>query len=917
MDVKDFDASYPEIDDPNFQQKLYSKTEFYKLGQENIKSDPVYYTFQKNLGILLSPVTPYNKMLFFLEPGVGKTCSSILVHEISKHFLNNTLKPTIIITKGKSLEDNYKNDFIKICPGIEKQFEQEDRIIDKTVIEREVKQNFSFKKYSAFASYLSKLSDETIKETYSNRNFVLDEAQTIKNTKGKTYKQYDRLFHLITNATIILLSGTPNTDHPSEAAGLINLLKPKDEQIQVGNKFLKHFYNHDDLINENELLTFYKGYVTYLRQTSDITPAVYEQNSTFPSTFENFKTYNLVMRSFQESVYEKALKETHKTKKKEKGEEGLDLFKRDKEGNLVYYESKGGGTFMKLAREAATFCYPDGTYGAQGFKKNLTKVGNKIEFKDKAMEEELKTNLKKYSISFAESFKIIQANPQRVFYMYFDNVNNSGLLMYAKLLELVLGFQVTDGKKTPIGGKPKYVKIDGSQKTPISQIMRKVGSKENADGQVVRVVLGSPLSGVGLTIPNATVCMIFDAQFTPSDIEQIVNRINRPGTLKYVEEAGLPTDCKNYIFTASTKDHKSIDLDIYAIAEHKIRLIRPQTELMKRADPLCLVSYNRNSLNGQEPYKCLSPKTSKKDETTDVLYWSQAKVDEVVSLILDKIKDSTVKISDYLDAYEPMIVYRAVKSITTNSKILDNGIIFLFGDLIFVDKTASGDPNASWYLETETFSTQTSLNDIFARQDLKNDQETIKEMYETKDTDLWDNLSKFTRIGIWETLWNTKDKFEKKLLNKFKYYDIEGVPFHILYAEPYNPQTTANANAIVIEKPDKIRFFRDGVWQYYRDNIPEIIAKIKDVQKEKIKQEQVEIDTSYGMYGKYDAKGQFQIVVLGKGRSSGKVCKYFPKPEQREILAKVGKIPKDFDSLDKDASCKLIEEAFQKKNLIK
>lgn len=108
MNVEDFNATYPEITDPKLQQILYSKTEFYKIGEENIKADSVYYTFQKNLGILFSPVTPYKKALFFLEPGVGKTCSSILVHEITKQFLNKQMKPTIIITKGKSLKITIK-----------------------------------------------------------------------------------------------------------------------------------------------------------------------------------------------------------------------------------------------------------------------------------------------------------------------------------------------------------------------------------------------------------------------------------------------------------------------------------------------------------------------------------------------------------------------------------------------------------------------------------------------------------------------------------------------------------------------------------------------------------------------------------------------------------------------------------------
>ena len=106
MDVSDFTATYPDIEDPELQQKLLNKTEFFQIGQENIKADDIYYTFQRNVGILLSPVTPYKKMLFFFQPGVGKTCASILVNDITKQFLNGIIRPTVIITKGKSLEVN-------------------------------------------------------------------------------------------------------------------------------------------------------------------------------------------------------------------------------------------------------------------------------------------------------------------------------------------------------------------------------------------------------------------------------------------------------------------------------------------------------------------------------------------------------------------------------------------------------------------------------------------------------------------------------------------------------------------------------------------------------------------------------------------------------------------------------------------
>lgn len=924
--------TYPDIDDEKLQQKLLNKTEFSIINKNNEKNN-VYFTFQRNIAILLSPVTPYKKMLFYWEPGVGKSLASILVHELTKQFLNNDFRQTIIITKGKSLEDNYKAEFLKVHPGLHFQKDEHGEFIDKLGVNREIKANFIFKKYAAFAKFLSKVTNEFIERTYSNRIFILDEAHAIKNYKSDTYKQYKRLFTHAKNPTIILLTGTPNTDHPSEGIALVNLLK--DDQMIVGPKFLTKYYKDNKFKweKESELLEFYHGYVTYLTQTSNIKPSKFITNPEYPNEFTTFSTYNVFMNPFQEQVYNKAIIQTHKAVKTVKGEFGINILQRDKDGNLIEYESKQGGAFMKLAREAEMFCYPDGTFGAEGFKKNMKKDGNDINFQNKETADEFKKNLKKYSATFFESFEIIKANPKRVFYIYFDNVNNSGLLMYAKLLEIILGFVQTDSKKQKAGGKPKYIRIDGSVKN-INSLLEKVGSKENADGSLVRVILGSPVSGVGLTIPNATICMIFDAQFTPSDIVQITNRINRPGTLENVKNAGLPIDCQNYLFTASTNDKKSVSLDIYRIAQTKISLIEPQTELMKRADPFCAVSYNRNlQFKKGKPinYECWSAFPNKKDTiwtynrkddiTTDVLFWREDEIQKLYDEIIEKVKEQPVKISDYIKTHDPMIVYRTVKKIAASTKVVKlkdntNGIIFINNDLIFADITCFGDLNVSWYIQTKTFPTQIMLDDILANDAIKSDKNKIQQMIRTKDLSIFNKLSKYSKIILWEKVW--ENELDLDIKDKMTSYEVDGIYYHILYAEPYNPPVTANANSLIIEDKSKIRVF-DSKWKFYHGDADNLLTKFKIEQKTKINKVEKEIDPKWGMYGKYDKKGNFQIVIMtseGTRANTGKRCAFFKKPEQQNIYSKFKKVPANFADLPVEDRCAALEALFKENDLI-
>jgi len=919
LDKADFTATYPDIDDDDFQQKIFDKTEFTILDAENKKLEgDIYFTFQRNIGILLSPVTPYKRILFFLSVATGKSCASILVHELTKEFLNGIKRQTVIITKGKSLEDNFKNEFIKRCPRIEQHFSDESgKIIDPKGIKKELDKNFVFKKYGAFTSVLEKSSDEWIKSTFSNRTFILDEIQVVKNG-GKMYKQLLRMFDLVQNVTIILMSGTPNTDHPSEGVRIINLLKePKDRMI-TGKKFMKKYYKDGQFNTDykDELLQFYNGYVIHLKQTSDIVPTEFvstEQND----NFRDFSVYNLTMDAFQENVYNMAVKKTHKTVKKTK-QGPINIFQRDEEGNLIHYESQAGGAFMKLAREAAMFCYPDGTFGAAGFKKNMTKEGNKIRFLDVKVQDEILKNLGKYSVSFAKSFEIIKSEPNRVFYIYFDNVNNSGLLLYAKLLELKLGFALTDGKSTVRSSRPKYVKIDGSLKTPVSQILNKVGNKANADGSLVRVVLGSPISGVGLTIPNATRVFIFDSQFTPFDITQIINRINRPGTLKYLEESEMPTDCKAYLFTSSTSDGKSIDLDIYKIAQDKMDLIAPQTELMAQADPFCAISAKRNGV--KECYTA-TPKKGKfgrhDDITTDVLYWRKDEIDGIVNDILDKVKTRPVLITEYFSDHEPMVVYRAVKKLIGQNRIIAEGkILFISGDLIFVDDTLTGDINANWFIQKMVFPSETSLEDLMIQDEYSRDIPLVETISVDNIGDVFVKLSKHTQILIFENAWLTKTRLNHKIKKLSMHYNIDGKPIHILSAEPLVPPTSANSNAIVIEDRTKIREFVDGSWQYFRGDVDDLIIKIKEEAKKQIKRVEDKVDQQYGMYGKYDKHGNFQIVMIDR-RSTGKRCHFFELDSQKGFFTKLGaKVPQNFDKMDREERCQLLEKLFIEKNII-
>ena len=85
MQICDYIPDYPDLLDPQFNNKIYKKKEFYDLrigGTTENKDD--FWNHQKLIQRFLSPHTLYNELLLFHTPGTGKTCAAIAVAEINK-----------------------------------------------------------------------------------------------------------------------------------------------------------------------------------------------------------------------------------------------------------------------------------------------------------------------------------------------------------------------------------------------------------------------------------------------------------------------------------------------------------------------------------------------------------------------------------------------------------------------------------------------------------------------------------------------------------------------------------------------------------------------------------------------------------------------------------------------------------------
>lgn len=986
MDVESFISNYPSLDDDLLQQKLYNKTEFEVLDPSNKRVDivtnnvygiktpqkEVYFNFQRNLGRLLSPYTPYSRMLLFYDVGVGKTCTAILAHELIKMIERQDFRETIVITSGPSLEQNFKEQFIRKCPGIIKEFTF-DKFVDELKIKQEIRKHFRFRKYGEFASFINGIeksktnrkakSDEFIKRTFSNRIFILDEGHVLKN-KGPRYTALQRVFDVAENLTILILTGTPITEQPVEAVNLINLLKPADQRMQIGDSaFIKKYYDYLEFREDTaeELINFYKGYVTYLKQTEDIPVSEFMENPDHLSEFTQFKTYNVEMKKFQEGIYSKSLKDKKITIKNTANPLET-IFQEQKE-----FVSKEGGAFDHLALSSSIFVYPDGTYGSEGAKKNLknkdkkTGTRKKIAFKDPQMEKEIVDNLSKYSAVFYQALEIIKEEDTRVFYVYFDILDN--LDLFSIFLEKYLKFKYWDGKSSRfVCDTPKYIKITQEQtssKQQLQKVLDEIGSERNAAGKCIRVVLGSPVSGIGLTIPTATRVMIIGSQVSPENIIQIPARINRPGSLKWLIKQGLPTDSATYLFAAISKSgEKSIDLHIYTLAQNKILLNTPQYKLLKQADPFCVTSYKRNVTSSRDNYQCsfavdhtgkkIWSYPREKDETTDLLYWKEEEIAQLRLEMLNKIAEfGFVSVENFLENHNPMIVYRTVKEMS-KERLEVNGLpVFIKGDLLFIDQTISGDPNSMFYVKTQTFPTDVTLYDVMSKRFMETDKPTLNKIINGENIEAnFKKLTKYSQNYLWEESYKRQDCQAMKKVAKLKpVYEIDEEIYNVVWAEPLHYE---RSNVLVpIDDPMQIRKLVNDEWVYvgtrnlgelyppvgnedpndlkrrkakinlYKQQYKDLVKKINQSVSKEIKD--FGQDNEFGFYGFIDPKtNKFKIVILG-GKNRGKVCSpSFKKDEHMRFFKELGILDKIYngtyeplsritESLDKEMTDKEIK----------
>lgn len=566
IDLVDFLPKYPNItqsdndilnpygeDDSDFNKLIYSKNEFYteKLSEkEDISTIPGnLLKHQIIISRFFSSYTQYDQLLLIHEMGSGKTCTAVSAIEKIKNEKTG-FQRAMIFASGKGLLNNFVNELVFKCTNgiyIPENYEKLTEL-EKTVrVNKSISHFYDLNTFEIFAKELKTLSDESIRTRFSNSIIVIDEVHNLRiqehETKINIYKQFHRFLHTVQNCKILLLSGTPIKDTPDEIASVMNLILPMEQQLPVKGDFIEEFMREvrpgEYSMKKSKipiLKNVFKGRVSFLKVMQSNIPKVFKGKHM--GTLRYFNVVEDRMSVFQSEVYRTAYLK--------------DL--RERKG--VYSQS----------RQASLFVFPDGTYGAEGWKNYILESSKKSAFvklmgkkgrgissfslskqlitelkKGGDSEEQMLATLGKYSSKYAAVIaNIIKArNEGKNAFVYGEFVKGSGIILFSLILNL-FGFSRANGKEETGDEKPRYGLLSNLTSSPkeINTIIKRFNQPDNMNGGVISVLIGSALISEGFSFFNIQVEEILTPWFNYSETAQVIARGLRLGSHKMLEQDG-------------------------------------------------------------------------------------------------------------------------------------------------------------------------------------------------------------------------------------------------------------------------------------------------------------------------------------------------------------------------------------------
>ena len=534
---------YPDIKDNDFRQDIGKIFKQYKIKpkKQSIKDIcyPTKFTYQNPqlfVGDFINPATPYKGLLLYHKIGAGKTCAGVNICEGWKH------KKKILVVVPASLVGNFYKELRSECAGEEYITNKERKRLSelnpdkdeyKKILSKAKERIDKYYNIMSYHKFVDLASEKKI--NLKNTLLLIDEVQNIVSETGTFYQTFMKaIYSAPADLRVVVLSATPIFDRPMELGLTLNLLRPETE-FPVGQKFNEMFIKSKknrsgetiyEIKNVNKLKDMLAGYISYFKGAPD---------HVFPK--KNLKLVKCQMSRFQYEAYRTVMEQ-----------EGFGRFG---ESDILDLPNN----FLIGPRIISNVAFPNKGINEDGFDS----------FKGKALDYDM---LKIYSIKFYKIMKKIKSCKGTVF-VYSSFKEFGGLKSFIKVLEYHKYKDFADHGK----GKLRYAVWSGDETAEKKELIKDFfNKKENEDGSMLKVLLGSPSIKEGVSLLRVKQVHIMEPYWNMSRLEQVIGRAIRFCSHKDVPAAEREVKVYIYIATGLKNSELTVDKHIMSLAFKKKEL---------------------------------------------------------------------------------------------------------------------------------------------------------------------------------------------------------------------------------------------------------------------------------------------------------------------------------------------------------
>lgn len=541
MELADYIPDYPDVSTGDFYQDIYRKKEFYDLAAK--KEAPIkrehraFFDHQDIIARFISHWTLYTSLFLIHDTGTGKSGSATAVFDGLVQYRPN-LK-TLYLSNNDTLLENFRTEVLRRSPYLQQKWkvltekveiDADNFVLYRNRLLREA--DIHFYTYSRFGSLLAKGRTQYI-NMYQNSLIIMDEVhhliihelETAK-TLDTAYHEIHTFLHAVRNKKLLIMTATPMRNSPREIAPLLNLLLPLDQQFPISDAFETEYFTRNTAsilpvlewkpTRETRFKKTIQGYVSVVKKRVDVKV---RYKGIVYSPMKHFPLSAHVMSTHQTQGYQKAL---------------------TKDTEMLAGKKKVDASFYSNSVQASLMVFPDGGYGIKNTQKYFSGGSfNPLFYKESGLrrgatsQADVTSNLallQNLSTTYANIIRQIILHPHKLFYVYCDKINGSGIWTCVLLLLQCFRFSLVKSTRQFDWKKPMRRCIflndtgTGTTKTDIPKLIETFNDRRNRFGDYIQVIFGTDKTREGITLKNIGSIHVVSPDWNFGKIYQAIGR---------------------------------------------------------------------------------------------------------------------------------------------------------------------------------------------------------------------------------------------------------------------------------------------------------------------------------------------------------------------------------------------------------